>query len=35
MTTTPPAELSKEQRLKVCIVCGDKALGFNFNAITW
>lgn len=27
-------ESSDSSREKICLVCGDKALGYNFNAIT-
>lgn len=31
---TSPSQSLNEKSLKTCSVCGDKALGFNFNAIT-
>lgn len=27
-------ESNESTREKICLVCGDKALGYNFNAIT-
>ena len=33
-TTESDGNTAREKDSKICRVCGDKALGYNFNAIT-